>query len=128
VIEIRFPTPEKEKLGLLNQYAEQELLEAINWGNFVYIEIPKYKLGKFKKFVTENRIAKREQIEEVQSIDLPVSPPEDIILLIRFFREHEVDFSVIPFIKLPTKYYDALMRFCDENNIWDEPPQSHSSL
>jgi hypothetical protein len=122
LIEIRFPTPGKEKLKMLNRYAEQELLEPINWGSFVYIEIPKYKLARFKKFIAENRIAKKEQIEEVQSIDLPVNPPEDIIPLMKFLRENKIDFSIIPFIKLPTKDYDALMRFCNENNIWDEPP------
>jgi hypothetical protein len=122
VIEIRFPTPGKDKLGLLNRYAEQELLEPINWGNFVYIEIPKYKLARLKKFISENRIAKKEQIEEVQSIDLPVNPPEDIIPLMKFLRKNKIDFSIIPFIKLPTKDYDELLKFCDENNIWDEPP------
>jgi hypothetical protein len=122
IIEIRLPTPEKEKLGLLNQYAEQELLEIINWGSFVYIELPKYKLARLKKFIIENRIAKKEQIEEVQSIDLPVNPPENIIPLMKFLRENKIDFSIIPFIKLPTRDYDALLKFCDENNIWDEPP------
>ncbi len=68
ITEIRLPTPGKEKLEILNRHAERELLEPINWGNFVYIEIPKYKLAKFKNFVTKNRIAKKEQIEEVQSI------------------------------------------------------------
>ncbi len=122
MIEIRFPTPGKEKLEMLNQYAERELLEAINWGSFVYIEIPKYKLRKFKRFLTENRIAKKEQIEEVQSIDLPVNLPEDIIPLMKFLRENKIDFSIVPFIKLPTKDYEALLKFCDENNIWDEQP------
>ncbi len=87
ITEIRLPTPKESKLKLLNQYAERELLEAINWGSFVYIEIPNYKLARFKRFLTENRIARKEQIEEVQSIDLPVNPPEDIIPLIRFQRE-----------------------------------------
>ena len=122
IIEIRLPTPGKEKLEVLNQYAERESLEPINWGSFVYDELPKYKLAKFKKFIAENRIAKKEQIEEVQSIDLPVNPPEDIIPLMKFLRQSKIDFSIIPFIKLPTKDYEALMRFCDENNIWDEPP------
>jgi hypothetical protein len=122
MIEVRFPTPDKMKLKLLNQYTEREFIESIDWGNFVYTKLPKYKLAKFKKFVTENRIAKKEQIEEIQSIDLPVNPPEDIIPLMKFLRQSKIDFSVIPFIKLPTKDYDALMRFCDENNIWDEPP------
>ena len=122
MIEIRFPTPGKEKLKILNRHAERELLEPINWGSFVYIEIPKYKLARFKKFISENRIAKKEQIEDIQSVDLPVNPPEDIIPLIRFLRENKIDFSIIPFIKLPTKDYDALLRFCDVNNIWDEPP------
>ncbi len=122
MIEIRIPTPNKRKLKLLNKFGGEEGFEAINWGSFVYMEITKYKLGKFKKFLTENHIAKKEQIEEVQSIDLPVNPPEDIIPLMKFLRQSKIDFSIIPFIKLPTKDYDALMRFCDENNIWDEPP------
>jgi hypothetical protein len=122
MIEIRLPTPRKEKLEMMNRYSEQELLEPINWGNFVYIEIPKYKLARFKKFIAENRIAKKEQIEEIQSIDLPVNPPEDIIPLMKFLRRSKIDFVIVPFIKLPTKDYDALMKFCDENNIWDEPP------
>lgn len=126
MIEVRIPAPAESKLEMLNKYAERELLEAINWGNFVYIDIPKYKLVKFKKFVSENHIAKKEQIEEVQSINLPVNPPEDIVLLMKFLRENNIDFSIISFIKLP-KNYDALIRFCDENNISDEPPQSHLS-
>ncbi len=127
MIEIRFPTPEESKLDLLNRHAEQELLEPIYWGSFVYMEITKYKLGKFKKFLTENRIATKEQIEEVQSINLPVNPPEDVILLMKFLRENNIDFSIISFIKLPTSSYDSLVRFCDENNISDEPLQSHLS-
>ncbi len=122
MIEVRFPTPDKKKLKLLNQYAEQEFIESIDWGNFVYAELPKYKLAKFKRYVTENCIAGAEQIEEIQSIDLPINPPEDIILLIKFLKESRIDFSIIPFVKLPIKDYDALMRFCNENNIWDEPP------
>ena len=121
MIEVRLPTPEESKLDLLKRYAEKELLEPINWGSFDYIVIPKYKLVKFKKFIVENHIAKEEQIEEVQSIDLPVNPPEDVILVMRFLRENKIDFSISSFVKLPMKDYDALVRFCDEKNISDEP-------
>lgn len=120
MIEIRFPTPGKEKLGLLNQYAEQESLEAINWGNFVYVELPKYKLAKFKKFAAKNRIAKEGEIEEVVSCNIPVNPSDKIVLFLKYAKENKIDFTLSAYTKLPKKDFDKFIKFLTDNGISDE--------
>jgi hypothetical protein len=120
LIEIRFSTPGKEKLEMLNQYAEQELLEPINWGNFVYIELPKNKLGKFKKFAAKNGIAKTGEIEEVISCNIPVNPSDKVVLFLGYAEEHEIDFTLSAYSKLPKKNFDEFIKFLTDNGISDE--------
>ncbi len=118
MIEIRFPTPGKDKLRLLNQYAEQELLESINWGNFVYIELPKYKLAEFRKFAAKNGIAK--EIEEVVSCNIPVNPSDKVVLFLKYAKEHEIDFTLSAYTRLPKKNFDGFIKFLADNGISDE--------
>ena len=116
--EVRFPTPEELKSRLLNEYAEGEALELISRGNFVYIELPKIKLARFERFVTENEIAKTEQIEEVISADF-ICPSEKVPLLVNFLKGIKANFTVSTYIKLPKKDFDALIDFLSNNGFED---------
>ncbi len=116
MIEVRIPTPDKEKLETLNRHAVQEGLEPINLGHFVYIELPKYKLAKLKKFIATNGIAKSEQIEEVISADF-ISPPEKIPLLIKFLEGINADFTISAYIKLQKKDFQVLIDFFEKNGF-----------
>ncbi len=115
--EVRFPTPDELKSRLLNEYAEGEALELVNRGHFVYVELPKIKLPRFNRFVTDNEIAKAEQIEEMISVNIPINPPEKIPLLVNFLEGINADFTVSAYIKLSKKEFDALIEFLSKNGF-----------
>jgi hypothetical protein len=116
MIEVRIPAPAESKLEMLNKYAG-EGFELINRGHFVYLQLPKYRLAGFKKFIATNGIAKAEQIEEVLSVDFPINPPEKNPLLVRFLESINADFTVSAFIKLPKRDFEALIDFLSKNGF-----------
>ncbi len=94
-------------MELLNK----EGLELVKRGHFVYLQIPKHKLAGLKKFIVTKGIAKTEQIEEILSVDFPITPPEKIALLMKFLEEIKADFTVSAYIKLSKKDFEALIDF-----------------
>ncbi len=120
MIELRFPTPDELKSKLLNEYAEGEELELVNQGNFVCVELPKIKLARFNRFVTENEIAKAEDIEEVVSSNIIIHPPDKAALFLKYAKENCLDFTLSAYAKIHRKNFDAFVRFLIDNEISDE--------
>jgi hypothetical protein len=125
MIEIRFPTPKEEPekvLELLDKFAEEEQLDKLpqDWHRFVYVEVPESKLDKLKKFLFKNQITEEKDIEEIESFNFPINPVEDVFLLVRFLKKNNIDFNLIPYIKLPKKDYEKFWKFLEEIDIWDE--------
>lgn len=88
MIKIRIPTPSEDKLKLIesfNPYA---------WSDkYTYVHVSKKDLGKLRKIIIDNSIAKADDIEEIDSEEWSFSI-EEMSKVREFLKSMNVDFEI----------------------------------
>ncbi|HWQ96037.1 MAG TPA: hypothetical protein VN368_01570 [Candidatus Methylomirabilis sp.] len=113
MIEIRIPTPSKDKIKLLEQSERCDCNLA--WGNFIYIEVFKKDLIRLKKFLIYNSIVEPGNIEEIQSGNWPTL--EKTSLMEEYLKKNNIDYTVSVYIKLPKKQFTEFVNWQTENGF-----------